>query len=80
MGRRAIALTPRHSGGFVAIGERHGNFRAGFEAYYTGPQSVNNNPYIDETNSYWLLDSMSEIKVGRVSWFIYLENLLDVKN
>ncbi|PKH98952.1 TonB-dependent receptor, partial [Shewanella sp. 11B5] len=78
-GRRAIALTPRHSGGFVAMWEQHGNFRAGFEAYYTGTQSVNDNPYIDQTNPYWHLGLMGEITVGRVSWFINLENLLDVK-
>ncbi|ABI72657.1 TonB-dependent receptor plug domain-containing protein [Shewanella frigidimarina] len=78
-GRRAIALTPRHSGGFVAMWEQHGNFRAGFEAYYTGTQNVNDNPYIDETNPYWHLGLMGEITVGRVSWFINLENLLDVK-
>ncbi|WP_418357253.1 TonB-dependent receptor plug domain-containing protein [Shewanella basaltis] len=78
-GRRDIALTPRHSAGFVAMWEQHGNFRAGFEAYYTGTQRVNDNPYIDETNPYWHLGLMGEITVGRVSWFINLENLLDIK-
>ncbi|MGI2175188.1 TonB-dependent receptor plug domain-containing protein [Shewanella ulleungensis] len=78
-GRRDIALTPEHSGGFVAMWEQHGNFRAGFEAYYTGTQRVNDNPYIDETNPYWHLGLMGEITVGSVSWFINLENLLDVK-
>ncbi|ABE55454.1 TonB-dependent receptor, plug [Shewanella denitrificans OS217] len=77
--RKEIALTPRHSAGFVAMWEQHGNFRAGFEAYYIGTQTVNDNPYIDETDPYWHLGLMGEITVGRVSWFINLENLLDIK-
>ncbi|WP_077338042.1 TonB-dependent receptor plug domain-containing protein [Pseudocolwellia agarivorans] len=78
-GRRQIALTPQHSAGLVAMWEQHGNFRAGFEAYYTGPQRLNDNPYIDESNPYWHLGLMGEMTFGRVSWFINLENLLDVK-
>tara|TARA_R110000744_G_scaffold68932_4_gene140150 strand:+ start:332 stop:709 length:378 start_codon:yes stop_codon:yes gene_type:complete len=78
-GRREIALTPRHSAGLVAMWEQHGNFRVGFEAYYTGPQRLNDNPYIDESNPYWHLGLMGEITVGRASWFLNLENLLDVK-
>ncbi|WP_448245889.1 TonB-dependent receptor plug domain-containing protein [Thalassotalea agariperforans] len=77
--RRAIALTPQHSAGFVAMWEQHGNFRAGFEAYYTGSQRLNDNPYLEESRPYWHLGLMGEITIGRVSWFINLENLLDVK-
>ena len=77
--RRTIALTPRHSAGFVAMWERHGQFRVGFEAYYTGTQRLNDNPYIDESNPYWHLGLMGEITTGRASWFLNLENLLDVK-
>jgi outer membrane receptor for ferrienterochelin and colicins len=78
-GRREIALTPEHSAGFVAMWEQHGNFRVGFEAYYTGVQRLNDNPYINESNPYWHLGLMGEITTGRFSWFINLENLLDVK-
>ena len=59
--------------------EQHGNFRVGFEAYYTGPQTLDDNPYMDESNPYWHLGLMGEITVGRASWFINLENLLDVR-
>ena len=76
---RKVALTPRHSAGFVAMWEKHGNFRAGFEAYYTGSQPLNNNPYANESKPYWHLGLMGEITMGRVSWFINLENLLDIK-
>jgi len=78
-GRSEMALTPQHSAGFVTMWEQHGNFRAGFEAYYTGPQRLNDNPYITKSNPYWHLGLMGEITLGRVSWFINLENLLDVK-
>lgn len=78
-GRREIALTPQHSAGFVAMWEQHGNFRAGFEAYYTGPQRLNDNPYMDESKPYWHLGLMGEITHGSISYFINLENLLDVK-
>ncbi|WP_434937945.1 TonB-dependent receptor plug domain-containing protein [Shewanella sp. HL-SH8] len=77
--RREIALTPRHSAGFVAMWEQHGNFRMGFESYYTGTQRVNDNPYIDETNPYWHLGLMGEITYGQASWFINFENLLNVR-
>jgi len=74
-----IALTPQHSAGFVAMWEQHGNFRAGFEAYYTGSQHLNDNPFMTESTPYWHLGLMGEITIGRASWFINLENLLDVK-
>ncbi|WP_339718982.1 TonB-dependent receptor [uncultured Paraglaciecola sp.] len=78
-GTREIALTPKHSAGFVAMWEQHGSFRTGFEAYYTGSQRLNDNPYIDESKPYWHLGLMGEITIGRASWFINLENLLNVK-
>jgi outer membrane receptor for ferrienterochelin and colicins len=77
--RRKIALTPKYSAGFVAMWEQHGNFRAGFEAYYTGKQRLNDNPFTDYSTPYWHLGLMGEITVGSFSWFINLENLLDVK-
>ena len=77
--RREIALTPKHSAGFVAMWEQHGNFRAGFEAYYTGAQRLTDNPFTDYSKPYWHLGLMGEIAVGKFSWFINLENLLDVK-
>jgi outer membrane receptor for ferrienterochelin and colicins len=77
--RQKISLTPQHSAGFVAMWEEEDEFRVGFEAYYTGPQGVNDNPFIDESDPYWHLGLMGEITVGRASYFINLENLLDIK-
>ena len=77
--QQPMPLTPNHSAGFVAMWEQHGNFRAGFEAYYNGTQRVNDNPNIDKTSPYWHLGLMGEITIGRISYFINLENLLDFK-
>ena len=73
------ALTPKHSAGFVAMWERHGEFRAGFEAYYTGTQRLDDNPYMAQSKPYWHLGIMGEYTIGQASWFVNFENLLDVK-
>ena len=78
-GRRKLALTPQHSAGFVAMWEQHGKFMVGFEAYYTGVQRVDDNPYITHTKPYWHLGLLGQITTGRYSWFLNLENLLDVQ-
>ncbi|MBF7073885.1 TonB-dependent receptor [Glaciecola sp. MH2013] len=77
--RQRIALTPEHSAGFVAMWEEHGKFRLGFEAYYTGKQRLDNNPFRDESKSYWHLGLLGEITKGRVSYFINFENLLNIR-
>jgi len=78
-GRRRIGLTPRHSAGFVAMWEQHGRGRLGFEAYYTGKQRLGDNPYREKSKAYLHLGLLGEITKGRLSWFINLENLLDVR-
>ncbi|RKQ71697.1 iron complex outermembrane receptor protein/outer membrane receptor for ferrienterochelin and colicins [Litorimonas taeanensis] len=78
-GRREIDLTPQHSAGFVAMWEQHGRGRLGFEAYYTGQQSLSGNPYRNESNPYWHLGLLGEITLGATSWFINAENLLDIR-
>ncbi len=78
-GRREIELTPQHSAGFVAMWEQHGRGRVGFEAYYTGEQRLADNPYLSVSEPYWHLGLLGEITVGRASWFINAENLLDVR-
>lgn len=75
----AIALTPKHSAGFVAMWEEHGSHLVGFEAYYTGTQHLENNPYRDKSDAYWHLGLLGQITIGRISWFLNAENLLDVR-
>lgn len=75
----AIALTPKHSAGFVAMWEEHGSHLVGFEAYYTGTQHLENNPFRDKSDAYWHLGLLGQITIGRISWFLNAENLLDVR-
>lgn len=77
--RQRIKLTPRHSAGFVAMKEQHGRFRLGFEAYYTGKQRLDGNPFREESLPYWHLGLLGEITFGKFSWFINAENLLSIR-
>lgn len=77
--RQRVALTPQHSVAFVAMKEQHGRFRMGFEAYYTGKQRLEGNPFRTESKAYWHLGLMGEITLGQYSWFINAENLLNIR-
>ncbi|MFT4653308.1 MAG: outer membrane receptor for ferrienterochelin and colicins [Patiriisocius sp.] len=77
--RKRLKLTPRHSAGFVAMKEQHGRFRLGFEAYYTGKQRLDGNPFRAQSIPYWHLGLLGEITTGQFSWFINAENLLNIR-
>ena len=77
--RQAVPLTPRHSAGFVAMWEEHDRGRIGFEAYYTGEQPLEDNPYRTESDSYVELGLLGEIVLGQYRLFLNLENFLDVR-
>jgi outer membrane receptor for ferrienterochelin and colicins len=79
VGRRDVPLTPRHSAGMVAMWEEHDRGRIGFEAYYTGTQPLEDDPYRSEGESYWELGLLGEVVLGRYRVFLNLENLLDVR-
>ncbi len=77
--RQEVALTPEHTAGMVAMWERHGEFRLGLEMYYTGEQRVENSPFRTTSDPYLDVGILGEITTGSVSWFINLENILDVR-
>ncbi|SEL88252.1 outer membrane receptor for ferrienterochelin and colicins [Colwellia chukchiensis] len=77
--RLPIALTPQHSAGLVVMWEEHGSHLVGFEAYYTGTQQLENNPYRQRSEPYWHLGLLGQITLGKVSYFINAENLLNVR-
>ena len=77
--RVPLALTPQHSAGLVVMWEEHGSHLLGFEAYYTGTQHLENNPYRERSDSYWHLGLLGQITVGQVSFFVNAENLLNVR-
>ncbi|WP_246447819.1 TonB-dependent receptor plug domain-containing protein [Novosphingobium flavum] len=78
-GRRTVPLTPRDSAGLVAMWEKHGRGRIGVEAYYTGHQSLDDNPYRTRSRPYVQLGAMGELVLGKVSLFLNAENLLNVR-
>ena len=77
--RRTVPLTPRHSAGIVAMWEEHDRGRVGLELYYTGKQSLADNPYRNESEPYLHIGLLGEIVLGRYRLFLNLENLLDVR-
>ena len=79
MGRRNVPLTPRHSAGMVAFWEVEEKGRLGFEVYYTGTQSLEDNPYRTESDPYFEVGLLGEITRGRYSFSLNLENLLNVR-
>jgi outer membrane receptor for ferrienterochelin and colicins len=77
--RVPLALTPKHSAGLVVMWEEHGSHMVGFEAYYTGTQHLENNPYRERSSPYWHLGLLGQITIGQVSFFVNAENLLNVR-
>lgn len=78
-GRRSVPLTPQHSAGLVAMWEQHDRGRVGLEFYYTGEQSLEDNPYRGESKPYLHIGLLGEIALGRWRLFLNLENLLNVR-
>ena len=74
--RKAQPLTARHRTYTVLVWERHGTFRLGLEAYYTGPQSLAEG---GRTPGYLVTGIMGERRFGRVRAFANLENFLDAR-
>jgi iron complex outermembrane receptor protein len=77
--RRDVPLTPRHVGSMNAIWEGEEWGRIGVEAYYTGRQPLEDNPYRTMGRAYWLVGVLGERRFGRARLFINAENLLDVR-
>ncbi|OYX16840.1 MAG: ligand-gated channel [Sphingomonadales bacterium 32-67-7] len=78
-GRQRVARTPRHTAGVVAFWEKEGRGRIGVEAYYTGRQHLEDNPYRETSRPYVELGLLAELALGRASLFMNLENILNVR-
>ncbi|HWN85725.1 MAG TPA: TonB-dependent receptor, partial [Vicinamibacterales bacterium] len=77
-GRRETPLNPRHSATFDLLRE-FGPARVGFEVFYTGRQSLDDNPYRDQGFPYVLYGGLIDWAVGRARIFLNVENLGDVR-
>jgi iron complex outermembrane receptor protein len=78
-GRRRVERTPRDTAGVVAVWEAEGKGRLGFEAYYTGRQRLDDNPYRARGRPYVELGLLGEIILDRASLFVNAENLLGIR-
>jgi iron complex outermembrane receptor protein len=76
--RREVPLTPRHAASLNAGWEATWG-RAGLEAYYTGRQALEDDPYRDRSTAYVLFGGLVERRFGRVSLYANVENLADVR-
>jgi iron complex outermembrane receptor protein len=74
------ALTPQHSAGLdFAIDADDTGTRAGLEVFYTGKQSVEDNPYRTVSTPYTTFGVLVEQKIGHASLFVNGENLTGVR-
>lgn len=78
-GRREVPLTPRHSFGVVGALEYEDRWRAGVELYYTGEQSLAENPYRTSSRSYVSVGFLAERQFGWWRAFVNAENLGNVR-
>jgi iron complex outermembrane receptor protein len=81
--RRDVPLVPRHTAGVVASLESEERYRLGVEAYYTGRQSLDDNPFRDTSRPYVIFGLLGErwVKTGAgvARLFINFENIGDVR-
>jgi outer membrane receptor for ferrienterochelin and colicins len=77
--QREVPLTPRHAASLNAMLEGSEWGRVGFEAYYTGRQGLEDNPYRGASREYVLFGGLVERRLGRVHLFLNVENLADVR-
>jgi iron complex outermembrane receptor protein len=78
-GRREVPLTPRHSVGVVGAYEEEGWGRVGVEAYFTGRQELEDDPYRDRSRSHFILGFLVDRRVGPFRLFLNAENVLDTR-
>jgi outer membrane receptor for ferrienterochelin and colicins len=74
-----VPLTPRHGAGIVGMWERENVGRVGVEWYYTGVQRLEENPYRDRSEPYFVVGLLAERQFGRFRLFINGENLNDTR-
>jgi outer membrane receptor for ferrienterochelin and colicins len=77
--RVEIPLTPRHSAGVVGMWEKRDRGRVGVELYYTGRQRLEDNPFRQVSEPYFICGFLAERRFGRVRAFINAENLTGIR-
>ena len=75
--RRTVPLNPRYSGTFVFTWEKDEIWRVGIESYYTGAQSLVDNPYLGTSPEFWTFGVLAQRRLGPLSVIFNVENLSD---
>jgi iron complex outermembrane receptor protein len=78
-GRREVPLTPRHSLGMVGAYEREDWGRIGVEAYYTGRQELDDDPYRARSRRHVIVGLLIDRRFGPFRLFLNAENILDTR-
>jgi iron complex outermembrane receptor protein len=73
--RRTVSLNPRHAAGLSGVYERERDAIVGFELYYTGRQSLDNDPYRTTSVPYVTIDALIQKQFGRLILFVHGEDL-----
>jgi outer membrane receptor for ferrienterochelin and colicins len=77
--RREVPLTPQHAGSLNLLWEKGSRGRIGIEAYYTGRQELDKDPYLGSGRPYLLVGALAQRRFGKLLVFVNLENLFDVR-
>lgn len=77
---RESPYVPRETAGIdAAFEEDESGTRIGIEAFYTGPQAVEENPYRAVTPGYTTIGILASQRRGAVTVYVNLENLTNVR-
>jgi outer membrane receptor for ferrienterochelin and colicins len=74
-----VPQTPRHSAGVVGMWEVEEVGRVGVEWYFTGRQTLEENPYREVSDSYVIVGLLAEKQFGKIRLFVNGENLTGVR-
>jgi iron complex outermembrane receptor protein len=77
-GRREVPLNPRHSATFDVLKEI-GPARIGFEVFYTGRQTLEDNPFRTRGFPHVLFGGLVDFAVGKSRVYVNIENVGDVR-
>ena len=77
-GTREVPLNPRHSASFDVLWE-FGGSQLGFEAFYTGRQALDDNPFRTSGAPYVMYGILFTQRVGPALLYVNTENLGDVR-
>ncbi|CAN5493683.1 hypothetical protein BH09GEM1_BH09GEM1_11310 [soil metagenome] len=77
---REVPYVPRETAGIdVAFEEDESGIRVGIEAFYTGPQALDENPYRAVAPGYATIGVLASQRFGAATVYVNLENLTNVR-